>query len=158
MKADSWIRWIGLDWKFGGGLRNNPGSFYPFKDAVTEAQRRRESFQDHTAFGMEPGPEVSSLYGQHPRGGLRGALPPAGISGFSPVSKCITHLLAAGFLLLASPSSASSDGSSQVETVPFGAAVPVSEPSPSLFPARAGLDTPWRNYPSDWTVVKMGLS
>lgn len=53
MKADSWTGWIELDWKPGRGLRNDPGSFCPLKDVVTEAQRRGESFQGHTAFGMQ---------------------------------------------------------------------------------------------------------
>lgn len=51
----------------------------------------------------------------------------------------VTHLQAAGSLLLASPSSACLDGSSQVETMPCRATVPESEASPSLSPPRAGM-------------------
>ena len=72
MQADSWTGWIELDWKPGRGLRNDPGSFCPLKDVVTEAQRRGESFQSLTAFGMQPEPDVYSLWGQHSGGGLGG--------------------------------------------------------------------------------------
>ena len=144
MKADSWTGWVGLDWKPGRGLRNDPGSLCPLKDVATEAQRRGESFQGHTAFGMQPEPEVYSLWSQHSGGGLggrpRGARSPAETSGSSPVGREVTRLQAAGSLLLASPSSASSNGSSQVETVPCRATVPESEASPSLSPPRAGMD------------------
>lgn len=46
-------------------------SFGHFTDVIAEAQRKSQTW-NHTAFGMEPGSEVSSLQDQGPRGDLGG--------------------------------------------------------------------------------------
>lgn len=82
-------------------------------------------------------------------------LHPAETSGFSPAGRSVTHLPAAGAQLLASLSSASSDGSGHLDCVLLSRPViPGIPPSLALCPPRAGVDIPSRSQCSDWIIVK----